>query len=194
MKITMARLQTALAIAKGNGDSAAASSFSSAISNISDLVRVPYILPENLTPPAAAPDISTMSTQEVHDAVQAGVIPHEDAVAAGVNVAPLDQPVIESPAPAGEPGIQGNALPDGSPQPVTETASPPVVAEAAPVEPAVTPDPSVPTAEQAAPVDAAATSAGDPGDEDPTPADKETIASLDARLDKIERPGKVSRQ
>lgn len=165
MKNTLARLQTALAIANTNGDTASAAAFQAAIETVTPLVKDPYIMPDVLTPPVpAVPPVSIdpaavpATIAEAHDAVQAGTITRQDVVDAGViqhvdqlppspaevaagveNVAP-PTPVTPAVVPQADPGDESTATPDPVPvAPVIDTPAP--TASADPV-----PAPSVPPA------------------------------------------------
>lgn len=217
----IARIQTAVAIAQGNGDTAALSAFQAAIAAITPFAVDPYILPDVLTPADVPAAPVPTSIQEAHDMVQAGVITREDAVDSGViqtvdqlpphpdeqvtapeasTAAPVDVPVPEAGpdvqlAPVTDPQPAPVAV---DPVPVTETTAPVVSTEPAPtpeqVIQTVVPDAAV-QPDVAPVVGQEAVAQADPGDEDPTPPEKETIASLDKRIDQLERPGgKVSRQ
>lgn len=196
MNIVEARLKTAQAIAKANGDSNAEANFAALITDLQAVKHDPYILPDVLTPPAeAAPTV-----QEVHDAVQAGETTPEEAHADGLIpspdvIPPADNPVTPPADTSAPVSAEGPVAVADSIAPVTESPSAPAVDAPAPVDPAAgdapaQPEPVVPPADPAP-----AVAQGDAGDEDPTPADKETIDSLDARVDALEgHPRKVSRQ
>ncbi len=169
-----------------------------------------------------AHDAVQAGTHTREELVDAGVIPTVDTIPPPPE--PAAEPVPESPTssePAVSADAPATSAPEQvteTPAPMTADPVPPVDTAPPASEPAtsapeqVTPPdgdqpaqpdappvvgPEVPASDgvQATPVsDGAVTPQSDPADEDPTPADKETVASLDARLDKIERPGKVSRQ
>lgn len=93
-------------------------------------------------------------------------------------------PVTDSPASVPPPSADTGSTGPVEPQPV-EPAAAPVVDQ-------VTDHPALPVSEPSGTGDVAVPAVdssmnqSDPGDEDPTPADRETIESLDARLDAVE--------
>lgn len=171
MKIVLARLQTALALATANGDANATTLFTTAITEITPFAKDPYILPDVLTPPAPVPDVASMTIAEAHDAVQAGVITRQDAVDAGVvaTVDALPPHPSEVPAPPATPDPTTSA-----PAAVADAPASSVPDPAAPSAPAVDPAPvaaaPVPDSQSAAPIVSA------PADAPVTTAD--TIAGL----------------
>lgn len=207
MKITLARLQTALAIATANGDKNASQMFQTAIDEITPFAVDPYIMPDVLTPPAPAVDVAAMTKDEAHDAVQAGVITRQDAVDAGV-IAKVDDlsphpdevQVIESPvaAPAGTdnpPSSSGADAPSEAPvpsaQPEPVVAAPdspsPVIPSSDPAQSGGTTQVSdgtatgtlVPVGPDTATPNTVAPQA-DPGDE--TPASVDRLTALEQRV------------
>lgn len=189
MKNTLARLQTALAIANTNGDTASAAAIQTVIPTVTLLVKDPYIMPDVLTPlvpavppvsidPAAVP----ATIAEAHDAVQAGTITRQDAVDAGV-IQHVDQ-LPPSPAEVAA-GVE-NVAP---PTPVTPTPVTPAVAPQSDpgdeTQNKVTPSPDVAVAVAAPVADIAqpATVIDTPAptaSADPVPAPSAPPATVDA--------------
>lgn len=207
MKFVLARLQSlkAVALKDGKGNEEANIGKMLALGALVDIQ-----LPEVLAPTDPAPLESGAPATDATPTPPEQVTP---PVAAG-----SEGPAAESsgdPAPAVEPtpAVElGAPVTDPQPAPVAVDPVPDVAPAPAdvPSEPAATPEQvteTTPTPAAADPlgspgaavVGQEAVAQADPGDEDPTPADKETMASIDARVDKLEdaagiRKGKVSRQ
>lgn len=195
MKIVLARLNTALAIALTNGDTKASDQFKASIDQITPFAVDPYILPDVLVPPAP---VVPATVQEVHDAVQAGTITPQQAVDAGV-IKSVDAipPVPVAPS--------SDAVQLGS----SDSAGPATVAPVVSVDPAVqsdasapaatvtqTPAPAVDPAPVVASVDTPAASVTPPPVTDPAAAPvADRLTADEARITALEQAsGKVSRQ
>lgn len=215
MRIVLARLQSlkAVALSNGNADAATAIDQMTLLGTPIDIQLPEVLMPPSDQTPAPDPLPPPTTIAEAHDQVQAGVITREEAVESGV-ISHVDQ-LAPSPAEV-EAGVENVPPPVVLPQPV-ET---PVAVDPAPVDPApaavlpetpvapvmetpvgsggaVLPEPAAPSAEPVAAVEPTPVAQGDAGDEDPTPADQQTMETIDQRLDALEghpRGGKVSRQ
>lgn len=168
MKLAIDRLLSlqALAFVAQGKDSADAATIGSAIARLEPL-RDTYTLPDTLWPSAD----KIMS--DAAPAEQATSSPATDAIVDANTPATGVEPVVpEQPAQPAAAVVEG----DAAPTPVTLPPS----------------DGGVDSADAGAGQPAAAEPPTDGNgagavDVDPTPADKETIASLDARLDKLEK-------
>lgn len=197
MKIVLARLQTALAIATANGDADATPLFTTAISEITPFAKDPYILPEVLTPPAP---LVPATVQEVHDAVQAGAITPQQAVDAGVipsvdAIPPAPTPPVTDAPPAAVPSEPTTSAPAAVADAPTSSVPDPVTSPVA-----ATPDPISAPAADTQPSVAPAAPVADPSP--PQPVDRLTaleqrVTADEAREASFEdavKSGKVSRQ
>lgn len=189
MNIVLARLQTALAIANKEGDTNAAAEFTAAIRDLTPFARDPFIMPDVLTPPAD-PVPQVMETPAT-DPVPASAPETQPSVAS-------DAPVTPDPT-SSAPAVDASAPVSSAPEQVAESPAPtdvgtrPVASDGADSGAAAVGGVSSDTTPVPEPVQPVAPQA-DPADEDPTPADKETIDTLDARIDALEgHPRKVSR-
>lgn len=211
MRIVLARLQSLKAVALSNeGPDSRSATLIDKMTALGDQVDIQ--LPEVLIPPAEQVTSDPAPVPDGSGGV--GGVAMADAVGQSESPAPAAVPEqVTETQPAPVPAVEAapveqvtpppaDALPnaDGASQPVAEQ-----VTEMPTSVSGTSTNPNTPTT-NASPSTVDGATAGvspdsvvqaDPGDEDPTPPEKETMESVDRRLDALEghpRGGKVSRQ